>query len=927
MRAGIKTSCLAGARHCARALASLVIWTTWLVLVVLLGIQAYLASVRQLEVPRFLLHAIESHLAESGVSFAFGRASLDPSGSVLIERARFRLASFNEPIVTAQAIYVRLNPISLLEGRFEPSEIRATGADLFIPAMLSRSGAAEKIVEDLDAGFSLTARGDEFSVDYLNCFLGGIAVSAHGAINAGTVARNGGRTAALPLAEFVSRNYVALSREFSRAEEQLGALDHASVTAVLTPSSSRGALVDAHLYALGLKMSAPIAIEARALTASARLPLLGSEPVMAAADLTAESLRIGAKASAVGVRARVRGVLKLDTLTYEPKFLELTSGSASGEGAVVLAPVARLTPGTGRAYSAEVSGWLFDSTVSARGDFDLGAKTASVSFDGWVAPALLDPLSARTKVSLRRFVDFSAPIAVAGRVRFAPGWAFAGAEARVDGRGLVAYGVKIDEARGDVSYDGTRFAARHGTVVSGDNEAWGSYEQDFSTQEFRYLLDGHLRPLDISPWFGTGGWWQNLFKGFAFPSRPPDATVDVRGRYFHGRAFAVFCYADAKDPSLLGVPFDRVRTRLFVDPMACEGFEIAAQRGSGSVAGAFKLTTEPQRGTWSGLDIDFTSTIDPAAAGKLLAPAAAEAVAAFSFDHPPSIVVRGHFDGPASAGGVHRNLHAEVHSDGALKAHGVAFTKASFKLDVHDDAIEVGDVDAGFAGGTATGTASLSAPGPESRLRVKASLNGASLGQAAAAAEGYVSRSPGRSTALDTFAREKSDVLLDLNVSAEGKLGDIDTFVGDGNVQIQGGELGGLSLLGGLSRLLKVTELRFTQARAEYKIGHSELEFSDVSVIGANSAIEAKGTYSIERRTLDFSARIYPFRESRSALQVFSVISAPLSAAFRVKLAGSIDKPSWSFVYSPLTLLRAADVKATAAEKPAAPSPLANPSP
>ena len=137
---------------------------------------------RELEVPRFLLHAIEGHLAESGVSVTFGRAIFDPSGRVLLERARFKLASFSEPVVTARAIYIRLDPLALVEGRFEPSEIRATGADLFIPAMLSqRRAAPRRVVQDLDAGFSITSRGDEFSVDYLNCRLGGVcALGARG---------------------------------------------------------------------------------------------------------------------------------------------------------------------------------------------------------------------------------------------------------------------------------------------------------------------------------------------------------------------------------------------------------------------------------------------------------------------------------------------------------------------------------------------------------------------------------------------------------------------------------------------------------------------------------------------------------------------------------------------------------------------------
>ena len=125
-----------------------------------------------------------------------------------------------------------------------------------------------------------------------------------------------------------------------------------------------------------------------------------------------------------------------------------------------------------------------------------------------------------------------------------------------------------------------------------------------------------------------------------------------------------------------------------------------------------------------------------------------------------------------------------------------------------------------------------------------------------------------------------------------------------------------------------MTELRFTQARAEYTIENASLVFSDVSVIGANSAIEAKGTYYDRQAAARLLGEDIPRsrragRSSRSSTR----ISAPISAVFRVKLAGSIDKPSWSFAYSPLTLLRAGDVKAGAPERPAPPSPLANPPP
>jgi hypothetical protein len=905
------------------------LWTLWLALLLLLGFQTYVASVNELEVPRFLLRAIEDHLAESGVSVAFGRAIFDPSGRILFQKARFKLATFSDPIVTADSIYVRLDPLAFLERRFEPREIRATGADLFIPAMFSSSGRPEKLIQDLDAGFSITSRRDEFLVEYLNCRLGDVSVSAHGTINAGNASMNVGATAtSLPLAEFLSKNYVALSREFARAEERLSALDHGAVTAVLTPSDTRGAIVNAELFAASLRMSEPIPVDAEGVRASARFPLLGGAPLMAAATASAESLRVGGR-SATGVRASIRGILRVDTLEYSPRQLDVTAGSASVDGAELLSAIARIVPGGGRKMEAEVSAWLYGRPVWARAQADLASRSADIAFDASVSPDLIGPASKRTGFAIARYAQISEPVSITGRLRLAPGWRFSRVEGRVDGRNIVAYGVKLDECRGDVSFDGTHFAARNAVAVSGDNLALGSYEQDFSTLEFRYLLEGKLRPLDISKWF-HGGWWEGIFGKFAFPTRPPDANVDVRGRYLHGRNFSVFGYADSQNPAMLGVPFDRVRTLLYIDQSVCEGFEVQVSKGVGGAQASFKATFEPVGGAWSGLDVDMDSALDPAEVARMLPPAATAAAGSFSFDRPPSIALSGHFDGPAVTGARHKDIRAEVRSDSPLRVHGVAFSRALFKFTVKDDDVDVSDVEAGFAGGTATGKATLAGAGEDRRLRFKVSLTRASLGQSAAAAEGYVMSGPVKtSTALDTFAREKADVRLDLNVSAEGRPGDLGSFSGDGNVQVQGAELGQILLLGGLSRVLRLTELRFTQARAEFKIENSSLVFPDLSVIGANSAIQAKGTYAIERRLLDFSARVYPFQESKSALQIFNAISAPLSVLFSVRLTGSIDKPSWSLrpLYDPLNPGRASDLRAEAPDKSAVPSPLANPPP
>jgi hypothetical protein len=918
---------LAGARLCAACLLTVLLWTSWLVLAIILTFQAYIASVREMPVPRFLLNGIEAHLAASGVAVKFGRATFDPTGRVLLEKAQFTLESFAEPVVTADAIYLKLDPWALLARRFEAREVRATGANLFVPAMLSASGRPEKIVEDLDASFSIATRGDEFTVDYLNCRLGQICVSAHGQVNVGRVAQSGVQATELPLAEFVAGNYVGLSREFLRVEEQLAGFDKAVVTAILTPSDTRGAIVKAEIFAAGVKMDAPVGVEATRIRAVSRFPLLGGSPLMTSAVASAETLTVAGTVQATGARARIRGILKIDTLAFDPREAELTAGSVSWSGSTLVAPIARIRPLPSHKVNAEVEALVLGRPVWASGSVDLAAKSADVAFNASLAPEILDPVSAKTGVELRHFADLSVPIAAVGSVRFLPGWKFGDVTAHVDTGPFVAYHVPFDEARGNVFFDGAHLKVTHAYGLHGDDFVLGSYEQDFTTQDFRYLLTGRLRPLNISAWFG-GDWWGNIFGTFAFPKQPPDANIDVSGRYSKARHFSVYGYATVPGPIVKGIPFDTLRTIIYVNEFAADGLEIAVTEGTGSAEGSFKLSTEPTQGTWSGLDMDATSGIDPVPLGKLLPDEGAAALSAFSFNRPPSATIHGHFDGPAAPAPQHKQLRTIVRSDTPLHIHGVPFDRASFTVDLNDDVIDVSDVDAGFAGGTVKADAHVAGEGANRRLNFKATLSGASLGLAAEAAAGYVvTGNAGTSTAMQTFAKDKSGVRLDLSVNGEGRLGDLASFEGDGNLQIQGSKLGELSLLGGLSKALKFTELRFTQARATFKIKDAALDFPDLSVLGANSQIRAKGTYSIDKRTLDFSANIYPFMEGKAPLQLFNALSAPLSALLRVRLSGSIDKPSWRLAYSPLNLLRLEDAKAEAPDKTASPSLIDNAGP
>jgi hypothetical protein len=131
------------------------------------------------------------------------------------------------------------------------------------------------------------------------------------------------------------------------------------------------------------------------------------------------------------------------------------------------------------------------------------------------------------------------------------------------------------------------------------------------------------------------------------------------------------------------------------------------------------------------------------------------------------------------------------------------------------------------------------------------------------------------------------------------------SYKGSGNATLTGDALGEVRMLGLLSELLSFTSLRFTTARASFNVNGTKLDFSKISVTGANSAIDAHGSYALDRHELDFTARVNPFQESSFIPSILlGAMLTPFSSVLEVKLTGQLDKPAWAFVNGPTNFLR-----------------------
>lgn len=900
-------------RYCGDCLLLLACWALWLCLGALLALQVAIVVSKEFSVPAFALRALEERFAAASIHAHFGRATFDVRGGLLLENVRLSLPEFSQPVVEVRALYLELEPWLLPTGRLEPRRVRATGATLYVPAMLAPSGRHEAIVRNLD--FSLVPRAAQLELEYASGELAGMVTTLRG------LARIPGRVGAEPpdqheLLAQLARSYPALCRQLIRAREQLAALEHPQLDVVLRPAATRGAIASVTLTADAWSYPRWRDLAGKELRATTDLPLLGQAPSLAPLQLTAAEVTL-AGATATQVTAELEGVLQPATFYYQPQTLRMSVGRVESRGFTLEQAAGEVRAGPLPQLSADVRGRLLGAPVAIAGEADLSQRTATATVEGLLAPGLLEPLTPFLKRDIRPFVGFGEPIAVNARATFAPGWQFAQLTGHIAAQAIDAYHVPMDSVRGEIELDRRRFHAHHAVARMGENFARGSFTQEFPSREYRFLLNGRLRPGDIGGWFRS--WWQDVFEHFEFPLAPPEASVDVAGRWRAARETTVFLFAESNGAVIRGGRLDYARTLMFIRPNFLDGLELYGTRGVGDIRGTFTRSYDMDRRDWLELELGFASTLDLETGAKLLGPTFGPRLADYTFEHAPELQVHGRFSSPTARNGAHQELRIKARSHGDFSVFRFPGQNLSFEATLHDDDLAIDNVSAAAAGGEVSGHARLWGPPTDRRLGFDAAVQGASLGRAVTAVTEYLALRRGQSQGRsDRLLPGKNTARLDLAISVEGRVQDPLSFVGSGNASVDGPELGEVRLLGLLSELLNFTALRFTHAQGDFKVEGPNVTFRSVSITGANSAIHAHGSYSLARRNLDFNARVYPFQESTSLLQnVFGVMLTPLSAVLEVKLTGALDDPQWAFVIGPTHLLRTLTTPTATPEKPA----------
>lgn len=895
---------------------NLLLWTAWLGLALLLVVQVYIASSNELTLPDFVLRRLEDRLAESGVKIEFKRTAFDPTGRILLQDVRVTLPPFAEPVLTAHALYAHLNPGILFGGRLEPREFRVMGASIFIPAMLSRTGQTEEIISNLEA--TVTPESRSYVVHQLNGRAAGVDVSAHGMV---PIPKSPGGTP--DLTALLAKQFPAICRQATTWASRLSAFDQPSVDLELTTSDAGTMVVNATLLARSARIEAPVAVEARSVRVATRALLL-ADASTSQIEVTADEIKLPFDTTARRLRGQVLGGLESGpNFKFDPREAELSLDAVSSHGFAAEALSAQLLPRSWPQLEANIVAALAGAPLGVHSRVDLKTGTGRIDFRGEISPLLLVPLSELLGVDVRRFYDWEEMFCHAGAVQLGPNWKFNHLSANVDIPRSLAYGIRMEDGHAQVEFDGKRFYSPGAFARIGENFASATYDHDLATQRYRFLLDGQLRPLDISAWFRP--WWSNFFDQLDFTAAPPVASVDVQGVWREGRDSAVFVRAEVKNPVVRGTRFDDLSTRLFIRPGFFDGLMVHTTAGPARADGKFTLELDPDSHDLQQFDLALDSTLPLATVAQVIGRDNAQFLDPFQVESPPTVNLRGRFEGAAGPKGAHQTVDATIRTTGTFHYLDFPVHDASFGLKIRDQTVDVDNIAARFASGAVTGKARVWDENKKRRVGFDFAIHDASLGDGVSALQAFFARRRGEPPPPPgKFVQEKANVRVELDASAEGEYGEPFTYHGAGNVVLRGAEIGAVPLFGSLSELLKFTNLRFTEARGTFKIDGPKLNFSDVTLRGANSAIDGHGIYALDAQVLDFNAKVFPFQESNNVVKsVVGAVLAPLSNALEVKLTGSLEKPEWRFaLLSGLSEPAAGTEKAEQAPAQPGPNPL-----
>jgi len=866
------------------------------VLTLLVGLFAYVVTLDETDMPRFLVQFLEKELESQGASISMSGIRIQPSGRITIDQPIIESTDLQSEIARADRIIVKVNPALMIFGRTRLNELYVDNGSIIAPAMLSRTGLPEPLVEKIDLATANTRSG--WVIQRSTLQFSDARLTMNGTVNLATLELYKPEEEPLPLTE----RLIAFHKKAREYEDYL----------------NRVSGLEANIAVRSVR-NEPRSIRASLSADSARWEdRFSATGISLAANATEKApLRIDAQLESVSgpenihVKAASITALWNDFPGHDqwlPDSFHCAISSMGQESEYITNITTTVEPHSLTHWNATGQVQIADSSWNFAGNADFESKTGKALLSGSPTNGLIELLSGiaielspqLASIPINEFARFDGQADVSILAEFEGSWKPRSAKASLVAKQVTSLGARFDQTIAEATIDGNYIQVPNIWLRSGPQNGRLSVDFDLDSKRRRVLIDGLFNPSTVNGWI-PANWWIELWENFQFPEEGFYCLMDSEQIVRRPETLRLTGYALGKNLGLRGHAMEEVESRMYIRQRYFDLYDMSLKRADGSLRGEsqFSIAVDPrdQKNKLSAIWIDAKSTTDLNVGPDVLYELRSKVEDILEpYDYLVAPKVQATASSIRERGVFQYDIDLAIETDEPISYHHFPLDSLEADILISNDQVSIPTIRAGLANGIVDANAEVR--GEEIDLKV--TLSEAHFGNTLEASAIYFAANDEESAAKEFPPEELANYggTANLEFSGSGIVGNSLSFDGKGTYQISGADFYQLQLFGGLSRIfdsagLPITTLRFEDADGAFDVEKRYVRFPELRLKGRVAQIRSEGNYDLAEGQLDFTAQLQPFR----SVPIFELPARVLdifTGIFEVQLTGTIAEPKWN---------------------------------
>ncbi len=866
------------------------------VLTLLVGLFAYIVTLDETDMPRFLVQFLEQELESQGASIRMSGIRIQPSGRITIDQPIIESTDLQSEIARADRIIVKVNPALMIFGRTRLNELYVDNGSIIAPAMLSRTGLPEPLVDKIDLATANTRSG--WVIQRSTLQFSDARLTMNGTVNLATLKLDEPEEEPLPLTE----RLIAFHKKAREYEDYLNRVSGLEANIAIRsvrnePRSIRASLSadSAHwedrFSATGISLKAN-ATEKAPLRIDAQL-----ESVNGPENIHVKAARVTALWNDFPGRDQ-----------WLPDSIHCAISSMGQESEYITSIATTVEPRSTTHWTAKGQVQIADSYWNFAGNADVESKTGNALLSGSPTNGLIELLSGiaielspqLASMPLNEFARFDGQVDVNVLAEFEGSWKPKSAKASLVANQITSLGARFDQTIAEATIEGNYIQVPSIWLRSGPQNGRLSVDFDLDSKRRRVLIDGLFNPTTVNGWI-PANWWIELWGNFQFPEEGFYCLIDSEQIVKRPETLRLTGYALGKNLGLRGHAMEEVESRMYIRQRYFDLYDMSLKRADGSLWGEsqFSIAVDPRdlKNKLSAIWIDAKSTTDLNIGPDLLYELRSNVEDILEpYDYIVAPKVQATASSIREKGVFQYDIDLAIETDEPISYHNFPLDSLEADILISNDRVSIPTIRADLANGIVDASAEVR--GEEIDLKV--TLSEAHFGNTLEASAIYFAANDEESAANEFSPEELANYggTANLEFNGSGIVGNSLSFDGKGTYQISGADFYQLQLFGGLSRIfdsagLPITTLRFEDADGAFDVEKRYVRFPELRLKGRVAQIRSEGNYDLAEGQLDFTAQLQPFR----SVPIFELPARVLdifTGIFEVQLTGTIAEPKWN---------------------------------